>query len=174
MRIFPVRCADFRILKAIKVEHQIRMSSLWSHFHLQSTAPVCLILSFSLFIVLSESIQRLREWEMPFITSLICGLLCVYICTYIHTMCKRLQMTPGFQHLLWSFHRLIDRTFKWNYSPTWRIFIVFREAFNPPLQAVSNWPLSVKTSTSVHNVSFHISFTIYVWLQFWDALINRY
>lgn len=52
---FPARCADFRILRAIKVEHQIRMSSLWSHIHLQSAALVCLIPSVSVFVLITLS-----------------------------------------------------------------------------------------------------------------------
>lgn len=52
---FPARCADFRILRAIKVEHQTRTSSLWSHIHLQSAALVCLIPSVSVFVLITLS-----------------------------------------------------------------------------------------------------------------------
>lgn len=53
--VFPAWCADFKILRAIKVKHQIQMSSLWSHIHLQAAALLCLILAVSLFILIMLS-----------------------------------------------------------------------------------------------------------------------
>lgn len=102
-RVSPAWCANFKILRAIKVEHQIQTSSLWSHIHLQAAALLCLILAVSLLILIKllECAERLREWEKPFITLLICDYLCMYICRLrIHTMCKSLQMSPKSQHIL--------------------------------------------------------------------------